>query len=112
MNEPQTKNEHYEAAKHRGDETNIGDVQEGNAKWWTDHTMSYDWTSDIGNEKFSLKWFDEIDRRFIVDSRLYGHDKTPFDLMIPFEDLKGKNVLEIGCGMGFHTSSLLKLEPM
>jgi 2-polyprenyl-3-methyl-5-hydroxy-6-metoxy-1,4-benzoquinol methylase len=100
--------EHYESAEHRRDGTKFEQVQKGNAEWWTDHTMSYDWSSRIEHVKYSLDWFDEIDRRFVNDSRLYGHDKSPFDLMIPFEKLKGKKVLEIGCGMGFHTELFIR----
>ena len=99
-------NKHYEKSNHRSDETSITKVQEGNARWWTDHTMSYDWDTNIDCEKYSLAWFDEIDRRFIRDSRLFGHDKKPFDKMIPYDRLSWKRVLEIGCGMGFHTEML------
>ena len=70
--------------------------------------MSYDWNANVECEKFSLDWYNEIDRRFIYDSRLYGHSQTPFDRMIPFEQLKGKKVLEIGCGMGFHTELMIR----
>jgi hypothetical protein len=34
--------------------------QQGNQKWWTDHTMSYDWKDKIGHEPFSLPWFDQM----------------------------------------------------
>jgi 2-polyprenyl-3-methyl-5-hydroxy-6-metoxy-1,4-benzoquinol methylase len=101
-------NTHYEKSLHRLDETSISKVQEGNVQWWTDHTMSYDWESTIECEKQSLPWFDEIDRRFVRDSRLFGHDVKPFDKMIPYDRLHGKRVLEIGCGMGFHTEMLVK----
>ena len=105
---PENPSEHYEVASHRVDDTSFEDVQEANTAWWTEHTMSYDWNSHIDCEKFSLEWYDEIDRRFIHDSRLYGHDQAPFDRMIPFEKLKGRKVLEIGCGMGFHTELLIR----
>lgn len=78
-------------------------VQAANQAWWTNHTMSFDWNDKVRSEKFSSAWFDEIDRRFIRDARLYGHDSRPFDRIIPFSDLAGKHVLEIGCGMGLHS---------
>jgi SAM-dependent methyltransferase len=81
--------------------------QQGNQKWWTDHTMSYDWKDKIGHEPFSLPWFDQIDARFCYDARLYATRERPFAEMMDLDNLKGKRVLEIGCGMGFH-SELLK----
>jgi 2-polyprenyl-3-methyl-5-hydroxy-6-metoxy-1,4-benzoquinol methylase len=83
-------------------------VQEGNQSWWTDNTMSYDWNDKIGNERFSLPWFDEADKRFIHSSRLFANDKQPFDRIIPFENLKGARVLEIGCGMGLHSELMAR----
>lgn len=94
---------HYETAEHRSDATALESIQEGNARWWTTHTMSYDWGERLNVEQYSLAWFDEIDRRFVRDSRLFAHHDKPFDRLIPFAQLAGKEVLEIGCGMGFHT---------
>jgi 2-polyprenyl-3-methyl-5-hydroxy-6-metoxy-1,4-benzoquinol methylase len=82
------------------------DVQSGNQSWWTDNTMSYDWNDQVAKERFSKPWFDEIDARFIHGARLFGHDRKPFDKIIPFESLNGKRVLEIGCGMGLHSELL------
>ena len=65
--------------------------------------MSYDWKQKIGTNRFSREWFDEIDRRFIHAARLFAHDRLPFDRIIPFERLRGRKILEIGCGMGLHT---------
>jgi 2-polyprenyl-3-methyl-5-hydroxy-6-metoxy-1,4-benzoquinol methylase len=78
-------------------------VQSDNRSWWTDHTMSYDWMQKIGANRFSKEWFDELDRRFIYAARLFAHDRSPFDRIIPFERLRGRKVLEIGCGMGLHS---------
>ena len=80
----------------------------GNRRWWTGHTMSYDWNDPVGAEKFSAAWFDEIDRRFIDAARLFAHDGTPFDRIIPFDRLKDRAVLEIGCGMGLHSELMAK----
>lgn len=78
-------------------------VAAGNRRWWTGHTMSYDWHDTVPAEKFSAAWYDEIDRRFIDAARLFAHDRAPFDRIIPFETLKDRSVLEIGCGMGLHS---------
>jgi 2-polyprenyl-3-methyl-5-hydroxy-6-metoxy-1,4-benzoquinol methylase len=86
----------------------ITDVQAGNQEWWTQHTMSYDWNAPIQLEKYSLPWFGQADERFIFGARLFAHDKTPFDLILPLQDLKGKRVLEIGCGMGLHSELMAR----
>jgi 2-polyprenyl-3-methyl-5-hydroxy-6-metoxy-1,4-benzoquinol methylase len=78
-------------------------VQQGNKSWWTTNTMSYDWKDKIKYPKFSLDWFDEVDRRFVGSSRHFAHDDRLFGKLIPFEQLRGKSVLEVGCGMGLHT---------
>lgn len=90
----------------RTERQSLDAVAKGNRRWWTDHTMSYDWHDTVAAEKFSCAWFDEIDRRFVDAARLFAHengnDRTPFDRIIPFDALKGRAVLEIGCGMGLH----------
>ncbi len=60
------------------------------------------------NERESLKqpegtseFFKEIDARFFGSSPFYRGD-TPFARWIPFPSLRGKRVLEIGCGAGSH----------
>ena len=94
--------------KRSSEDINIDQIQENNRTWWSQNNMSYDWKNKIKNEKYSRQWFDEIDRRFVFGARLFGHNKTSFDNIIPFESLKGKKVLEIGCGMGLHTELLIK----
>lgn len=83
------------------------DLQQGNRAWWTRNTMSYDWKNKVPLERFSREWFDEIDERFI-STHTFAHENGPFDRLIPFQTLAGKSVLEIGCGMGFHSSLLSK----
>lgn len=86
----------------------LDDRQASNQQWWTDQTMSYDWKSKIGAERFSAGWFDESDHRFIFGSRLFAHDERPFGRIIPFEAIRGRRVLEIGCGMGLHSEHLVR----
>jgi 2-polyprenyl-3-methyl-5-hydroxy-6-metoxy-1,4-benzoquinol methylase len=83
-------------------------VQRGNMQWWTDHTMSYDWKTQSGLAKFSPEWFDDIDRRFLQAARLFGDGDHPFAALMDASALRGKRVLEIGCGMGFHTELLAR----
>jgi 2-polyprenyl-3-methyl-5-hydroxy-6-metoxy-1,4-benzoquinol methylase len=84
------------------------EAQHGNKKWWTDHTMSYDWKKRIQEREFSPEWFDEVDRRFIASARHFAHANSPFDKIIPFADIRGKRVLEVGCGMGLHTELMAR----
>lgn len=92
----------------RSESLSVDDVQQGNKRWWTQNTMSYDWHNEIAHPRFSQDWFDAIDQRFLDGSRLYATDTTPFDRIIPFAALAGKDVLEIGCGMGLHTELMAR----
>lgn len=85
-----------------------GAVQQGNQQWWTDHTMSYDWKAPSAHSKFSPAWFDDIDRRFLAAARLFGDGDQPFAALMNAQSLRGRRVLEIGCGMGFHTELLAR----
>lgn len=81
-------------------------VQDGNRKWWTDHTMSYDWKDPVARERFSPEWFAEIDSRFLHAARLFSDQQNPFQDLLDLSSAAGKRVLEIGCGMGMHTEML------
>ena len=70
--------------------------------------MSYDWNDKVKTERFSAGWFDEVDRRFIHSARLYATETQPFDRIIPFAALEGRDVLEIGFGMGLHTELMIR----
>lgn len=82
-------------------------IQNNNKQWWTDNQMSYDWKRPVAFEKFSSDWFKAIDNEFIYAARNLGEGK-PFSSIIPFDNLAGKKVLEIGCGMGLHSELMLK----
>jgi 2-polyprenyl-3-methyl-5-hydroxy-6-metoxy-1,4-benzoquinol methylase len=85
-----------------------GEAQAGNKTWWTDNTMSYDWKDKIVRPEFSREWFDEVDRRFIESARHFAHTDQPFGAIIPFDQIGGKRVLEVGCGMGLHTELMAR----
>lgn len=82
--------------------------QEGNRRWWTDNTMSYDWKEKSGLEPYSLEWFDDIDRRFLFGSRLFNGTPNPFVELMDLDHAKDRRVLEIGCGMGYHSELLVR----
>ncbi len=81
-----------------------------NKDWWESNPMSYDWEKKNNFEKFSLKWFDYIDGNFIRDSKIYHNidSQIPFDQFINYNSIIGNDVLEIGCGYGFHAEMILK----
>lgn len=83
-------------------------VQDGNRKWWSAHTMSYDWKDKSGLVEFTPPWFEDIDRRFIHGARLFADAPNPFEELMGIRELSGKRVLEIGCGMGFHSEMLIR----
>ena len=67
--------------------------------------MSYDWHGSNGFEEGSAEFFREIDKRFFNSSPLF-EGAQPSVRFIPFPELKGKRVLEIGCGLGSHSQLL------
>jgi 2-polyprenyl-3-methyl-5-hydroxy-6-metoxy-1,4-benzoquinol methylase len=79
-----------------------GSLQEHNRSWWNKTPMSYDWRQEIQAPEGSREFFEEVDKRFYASSSFY-RAAQPFGHLIPFERLKGKRVLEIGCGLGLHS---------
>ncbi len=77
-------------------------AQEHNRRWWNQTPMSYDWRRKITLPEGSREFFDEVDARFYASSPFYRAPQ-PYGRLIPFEKLKGKRVLEIGCGLGLHS---------
>lgn len=67
--------------------------------------MSYDWRGTNPAPEGTREFFAEIDRRFFNASPSFRGER-PFAALIPFESIKGKRVLEIGCGQGSHTQLL------
>lgn len=64
--------------------------------------MTYDWRQKINLPEGSREFFAEVDARFYASSPFYRATQ-PYGRLIPFEKLKGKRVLEIGCGLGLHS---------
>jgi ubiquinone/menaquinone biosynthesis C-methylase UbiE len=85
------------------------DPQQLNRGWWESNPMTYDWEKTLQIESGTLQWYDEIDRRFL-DSAYYakGANGEPFGRFLNPDLVRGKQVLEIGCGMGTHAELLLR----
>jgi ubiquinone/menaquinone biosynthesis C-methylase UbiE len=83
--------------------------QQSNADWWDGNPMTYDWENTMRLPAGSREWYEEIDRRFLAVSYFAkGEDGRPFGRFMKPEPLKGKDVLEVGCGMGTHASMLAR----
>ena len=76
-------------------------------RWWTDHPMTYDWRGEIPFEPSSAEQLAEIERRFLGEAWFaQAPGAPPFSGLIPFSELREKDVLEIGCGTGVHAKLL------
>lgn len=81
--------------------------QSANRSWWESQPMRYDWNDDISALEYSPEYFREIDRRFFDATRaMMPWKRIPFDDLIDFDDLRKKEVLEIGVGCGTHAQLL------
>jgi ubiquinone/menaquinone biosynthesis C-methylase UbiE len=81
--------------------------QSANKIWWESTPMRYDWRDEIVAPPNSKDYFAEIDRRFLWSARKYMPWRDlAFEEVIPFEQLRDKDVLEIGVGQGTHAQLL------
>lgn len=82
-------------------------TQDDVRRWWTDNPMTYDWRGEIPHEPGSPEHLAEVERRFLGEAWFAQRPGArPFSSLIPLEELRGKDVLEIGCGTGVHTKLL------
>ncbi|HEY1796204.1 MAG TPA: class I SAM-dependent methyltransferase [Stellaceae bacterium] len=78
-----------------------------NRAWWEAAPMRYDWREDLGAAPGTEAYFGEIDRRFLSSAKSFlPWREIPFDTLIPFADLGGRDVLELGVGHGTHAQLL------
>ena len=82
-------------------------LQRENRLWWNRNPMSYDWHGTLPFPEGSKDFFEAVDARFFRSSPFY-QGTVPFERLIPFDSLKGKPVLEIGCGLGSHAQLLIQ----
>ena len=85
---------------------------EKNQSWWQNNPMTYDWVHDLGEIKYNKDYFDKIDEIFSYGHSLCNNPRWPdgyiLENFIPYNELQGKRVLEIGCGAGLVSSHLAK----
>ncbi|SVE49768.1 uncharacterized protein METZ01_LOCUS502622, partial [marine metagenome] len=88
------------------------DSNEKNQSWWQKNPMTYDWGHDLGEIKYNKDYLDAIDNIFSYGHSLCNNPRWPdgyiLENFIPYNDLQGKSVLEIGCGTGLVSSHLAK----
>jgi SAM-dependent methyltransferase len=81
--------------------------QAANRAEWESAPMRYDWREAVEQSPGSAAYFQEIDRRFFAATRSFMPWRAiPLDTLVPFADLAGKDVLEIGVGQGTHAQLL------
>lgn len=69
--------------------------------------MTYDWRGEIPFAPGSPEHLAEVERRFLSEAWFaQSPGEPPFSGLIPFDQLRDKDVLEIGCGTGVHARLL------
>jgi SAM-dependent methyltransferase len=69
--------------------------------------MTYDWRGEISYEPGSPEHLAEVERRFLAEAWFaQAPGERPFSGLMPYDELAGKDVLEIGCGTGVHARLL------
>ncbi len=75
--------------------------------WWAEHPMTYDWRGEIAHPPGSPEHLAEVERRFLREAWFAQEPGAPpFSGLIPFDELAGRDVLEVGCGTGVHARLL------
>ena len=81
-------------------------TQQDVRRWWTENPMVYDWRERAADPT-AAAYLAEVEQRFLSESWFAQPDGAPpYSGLIPFEELHGKDVLEIGCGSGVHSRLL------
>ncbi len=81
-------------------------------QWWNEHPMDYlDWTWDRKLDKEKAKiFFQQIDSEF-RKAAYFAQKSTSdplFAKLIQYEEIIGKQVLEVGCGLGAHAAEMAR----
>lgn len=81
-------------------------------RWWQDNPMTYDWDGDLGEPTTSPEYFRAIDAIFGEGHSLLNNPRWPggsiLENFIPYDEFAGRDVLEVGCGMGLVSSHIAR----
>lgn len=81
------------------------DLKEKIKSWWNNYPFTYFVKEEIGSWAF----FRNVDRK-IFKWCPWAHDGYPlFSKFIPYKELIGKKVLDIGCGTGWSTEQFVRM---
>jgi 2-polyprenyl-3-methyl-5-hydroxy-6-metoxy-1,4-benzoquinol methylase len=93
------------------------DLKQASKEWWSSHPQDYVDPGEVDHlgvgdeigDRELLELLDKFDRNFILDG-YFGQRRGGmlFSDLLP-QNLSGKKVLEIGCGLGAHTEVLCRL---
>lgn len=73
--------------------------------WWNDYPFTFFVKEEIGSWSF----FRNVDRK-IFKWCPWAHDGFPlFSKIVPYQELRGKRVLDIGCGTGWSTEQFVRM---
>jgi len=83
---------------------------ESNRQWWENNPMTYDWNNQLEGMAKGKEYFEAIDNKFGEAQKLLNNPRWPngyiLENFIPYNQVKGKKVLEIGCGAGLVSAHL------
>jgi 2-polyprenyl-3-methyl-5-hydroxy-6-metoxy-1,4-benzoquinol methylase len=81
--------------------------------WWEVNPMTYDWRKTLSHEEGTREFYEAIDNRF-WKAAWFAHEpnEQPFNHLINYDDLRGKRVLEVGCGSGAISAQLARNEAL
>jgi 2-polyprenyl-3-methyl-5-hydroxy-6-metoxy-1,4-benzoquinol methylase len=84
-------------------------LQSNIRNWWEVNPMTYDWRKTLSHEEGTREFYEAIDNRFWT-AAWFAHqpNEQPFNRLINYNDLRGKRVLEVGCGSGAISAQLAR----
>lgn len=92
----------------RASDAPLAAVQSGNRAWWEQNPMTYDWNGGPRDAQGAASWLDDQDRRSDAQHMHFLAGRPAFEYVLGDATLRGRDVLEIGVGSGFHAEQLCR----
>ena len=92
-------------------------LKQNSKEWWSSHSQDYvepggaphEGVPHLASDDQFLFYLEKIDENFYADAYFAQKRGAPlFSALMPVNWLKGKKVLEVGCGLGAHTEMLCR----